>query len=433
MKPNHDSLFCDKFLNDKKEVSSSPSISESFDSVSPRNFSNCAEIKIEDDKTKKNLATSKLLKFKNHVLRALKNRRITRTLTKKTEVNSFHSAKQLNLDHLPPLVINNVKMFVTKIRKAGYLNNLTTLRPFDLKIINDYSHVVEENQRDYSIKRNHFLYYFFRLIVHFFDFPIFSLNIPLIHPYNKFKLLWDVFIYIVTIFLMFFIPFEIAFQSEVIEIYGKYFSCALLLDMFFEMNTLSFLYGSEVRNRKQIFFNYWKSYFFPDLIALMSIICGSKEFLGGSFMKHMTLFFFSKIFTLMKVSKRLMNRFQIRYQWKGIKNLIILFLVIFLITHITACGWFYIGNVSVSTPDEKNWIKAQSLIDQSWYIKYMSSFYWSSVTVMTVGYGDITPQNYIERFYCLCVILLGCMILPYSINSIGFIIQDINREHTKFE
>ena len=150
-------------------------------------------------------------------------------------------------------------------------------------------------------------------------------------------------------------------------------------------------------------------------------------------MKHMTIFFFSKIFTLMKVSKRLMNRFQIRYQWKGIKNLIILFLVIFLITHITACGWFYIGNVSVSTPDEKNWIKAQSLIDQSWYIKYMSSFYWSSVTVMTVGYGDITPQNYIERFYCLCVILLGCMILPYSINSIGFIIQDINREHTKFE
>ena len=203
--------------------------------------------------------------------------------------------------------------------------------------------------------------------------------------------------------------------------------------MILEMNTLFFLYGSEVQNRREIFLNYFKSYFFPDLIAFMSIACVNDNILEFSFMKHMSLFFFTKIFTLMKVSKRMMNRFQIRYQWKGIKDLITLFLVIILITHLTACGWYYVGNVSITNFEENNWIKTQNLNEETWYIKYMSSLYWSSVTIMTVGYGDIVPQNYLERFYCLFVVLFGCLILPYSINSIGLIIQDINRDTKRFE
>ena len=129
----------------------------------------------------------------------------------------------------------------------------------------------------------------------------------------------------------------------------------------------------------------------------------------------------------------MMNRFQMSHEWKGIKDLVILFFVIILITHLTACGWYYVGTASVNGYDGNNWLKAQNLLDKESYIQYMSSFYWSIVTVMTVGYGDIIPQNNIERFFCLCIILFSCMILPYSINSIGLIIQDIQRDKKKFE
>ena len=438
LSPNYENFY-ENFLTDKKELSSSPSSEKSYFSGSKKNevfTSNFVETKSITERSKTKPTTPKLLKYKRHVLRALKNKRnpspIQSPTLQHTQDKSNSSSTDLN--HLPPLLLNNVKMFLTKIRKTGYLNHLSTLKPLDLKILNDHSHFDVENQGNLSNKNKNILYLFLSSFVSFIEFfGSRNLQIPVIHPYNKFKLLWDIYMYIVTILLMFFIPFAIAFQSKIIEDYTLFFSCILLLDMVLEMNTLFFFYGTEVRNRRKIFINYLKSYFFPDLIALMSILFGSDKLMEDCFWKHMTLFFFLKMFTLLKVSKRLENRFQISYQWKGIKDLIILFLVLILITHITACGWFYVGNVSVSTLDEKNWIKAQSLIDQSWYIKYMSSFYWSSVTVMTVGYGDITPQNHIERFYCLCVVLFGCMVLPYAINSIGLIIQDINREQKRFE
>ena len=128
-----------------------------------------------------------------------------------------------------------------------------------------------------------------------------------------------------------------------------------------------------------------------------------------------------------------MNRFQFSRKWKGVKDLIVLFLLIIFIAHLAACGWYYVGYNSVSDSLSENWIKDKGVLNESWQIQYMSSFYWSIVTVMTVGYGDITPVNKFERLYCLLVILFGGMIFPYSINSIGNIIQDIKRDKKKFE
>lgn len=128
-----------------------------------------------------------------------------------------------------------------------------------------------------------------------------------------------------------------------------------------------------------------------------------------------------------------MNRFQFSREWKGMKDLLILFFVIIFIAHLAACGWYYVGILSNKEHYSNNWIKTQDLLNQEWTIQYMSAFYWATVTVMTVGYGDITPQNNLERIVCLFVILFGGMIFPYSINSIGSIIEDIRRDKKKFE
>jgi hypothetical protein len=42
---------------------------------------------------------------------------------------------------------------------------------------------------------------------------------------------------------------------------------------------------------------------------------------------------------------------------------------------------------------------------------------------MTVGYGDLTPQNYYEYFVACIVVIVGCGINAYCINKIGFILR----------
>ena len=44
--------------------------------------------------------------------------------------------------------------------------------------------------------------------------------------------------------------------------------------------------------------------------------------------------------------------------------------------------------------------------------RYLASLYWGFVTVTTVGYGDITPENNEEKVFALFSCLIGCWLAP---------------------
>ena len=44
-------------------------------------------------------------------------------------------------------------------------------------------------------------------------------------------------------------------------------------------------------------------------------------------------------------------------------------------------------------------------------------------TLTTVGYGDITPCNNIERAYCLFAMLVGAMMFGYMMSTIGSMVR----------
>ena len=45
----------------------------------------------------------------------------------------------------------------------------------------------------------------------------------------------------------------------------------------------------------------------------------------------------------------------------------------------------------------------------------------------TVGYGDITPKNYIEVLFVIATMLVSSIVFAYSLNTIGSIITEITQ------
>ena len=73
------------------------------------------------------------------------------------------------------------------------------------------------------------------------------------------------------------------------------------------------------------------------------------------------------------------------------------------------------------------WIHAQNLLEADVYERYIYSIYYIAATMISVGYGDVTPKNSTECILSVCIMFLSGMFYAYSLNSIGNIISNINK------
>ena len=55
---------------------------------------------------------------------------------------------------------------------------------------------------------------------------------------------------------------------------------------------------------------------------------------------------------------------------------------------------------------------------------YFTSMYFTVTTIVTVGYGDISPTNTAERIFCILLMLLGVVAFSFATGAITSIISD---------
>lgn len=72
------------------------------------------------------------------------------------------------------------------------------------------------------------------------------------------------------------------------------------------------------------------------------------------------------------------------------------------------------------------WIRDNQLENDSIWTLYNNAFYWATMTMVTVGYGDITPKNNYEMIYANCIMFLSSCVFAYSMNSIGILLKGYN-------
>lgn len=146
-------------------------------------------------------------------------------------------------------------------------------------------------------------------------------KIPMIQPFGKFKMVWDLFLFLNTIFLFFYIPMNLAFENFMMssDKFLRFFQFGIyIFDVLINVNILIDNHGVLIRNRGKVLKYYLKHLLFSDALALTSLIFDSDS--SVAFLK---LLFFSKMHRIRRKFRELQEYFAggFRSQSKTINNL----------------------------------------------------------------------------------------------------------------
>lgn len=101
----------------------------------------------------------------------------------------------------------------------------------------------------------------------------------------------------------------------------------------------------------------------------------------------------------------------------------IVFFIIY-VSHYCACAWHYLGIVEIEYwKSERSWLMEKELYEKGWGDRYVPSLYWSVITTLTIGYGDINPVTNEEMVFVIVVGMIICGVFGYSISQIGEIFK----------
>ena len=266
----------------------------------------------------------------------------------------------------------------------------------------------------------------------------------IIHPRGRRKLLWDTFILLLLMISSIVIPLVIAFNFDE-SLYSTSGQLLFVIDICLCIDiALTFRTGfydrydhsKLISNSRLIARNYLRGWFAFDVIASapFNVIIPNDyndsegRYSYASYGKTLRLIrFVVQILKILRARKmaRLFKEhtvFEFKSFGKNAKfwlHLINILLVMLLYAHYMSCIWFLTG-VNIANKGRYSWLIKYDLYDDdaSFFEQYTNSFYWSTVTLFTVGYGDISATNSEEEWVTIILIVGGSCFSAYFLATI---------------
>ena len=256
-------------------------------------------------------------------------------------------------------------------------------------------------------------------------------KIPILMPDNNLKLFWDFCLLFLILGNTLIIPLNLCFELENL-VFFQSFDIALLylitFDMILSLFTAYYSKGVVIVNRHKILMNFLSNGFLWDFLSVIPYFF--TQVFGNDYVQLLLML---RLVKMSKIFIGLEEHLFLSDKVKGIYELFKLFILIIYVGHFFACVWIYAAKVEMNYGLGNSWIQNFHLTDEGWESQYITSLYFAVYTMVTVGYGDISPTNIIERALCIVLMILSCGVFAYSLNRFGTILQQMYQHETEFK
>ncbi|KAL4488797.1 hypothetical protein ABPG72_016450 [Tetrahymena utriculariae] len=326
--------------------------------------------------------------------------------------NSLLQGSQGFIDLIKRVKIRNA---IQRMASKTYSRRLKQLSEIHLSFIGDLSIQKKSDEKVHKEQQR----WYIKFIRDYMTFPTFN-------PYSIYKMVWDLFMLFLVLFFFVSIPLILSTGDEFEDLFGEFpyfvLSIILVIDAFINMNTGYYRNGALVQSKYFVFRNYAKKLLVIDVVGIIPIFIYTIS--PSSTLKGFLFLYLIKYKSITKIFKRLELRLDLKSSLLNLIALLKLLLTVLFIAHIFANFWLFLARINPN----QNWLTSTKLKTETWSEQYVVAYYYITVTMVTVGYGDITPANLTEVFFAVVTILLACGVFAYSVNAIGFILDEINRE-----
>ena len=235
----------------------------------------------------------------------------------------------------------------------------------------------------------------------------------IILPDGKFKKFWNAVVLLTAVFSAITVPLIIVFNifSDLfINISTWFVTFVFLTDIIINFNTAISDKGKLVHDRKEIALKYLRSWFFIDFLAALPLFGISNLLKISQIAGFNSVLRLNRFLKLLRVRKTL-QRLGGRKFNPAILRLVFLVFWIIMAAHAIGCAWIMMtGNLG----------------NLSNFDLYVRSFYWTTTTLTTIGYGDILPNSTNQIIFVIFVEFIGAGMYGLIIGNIANLIANID-------
>ncbi|XP_030475988.2 potassium channel AKT1-like [Syzygium oleosum] len=239
----------------------------------------------------------------------------------------------------------------------------------------------------------------------------------IVSPHDPRYRLWENFLVLLVVYTAWASPFEFGFLEKpkgplsiTDNVVNGFFAIDIVLAFFVAyLDKATYLL---IDDPKKIAWRYTSSWFAFDVIS--TIPSELVQRISPSSLQSYGLFNMLRLWRLRRVSamfSRLEKDRNYNYFWVRCAKLIC---VTVFAVHCAGC-FYYLLAARNHDPAE-TWM-GKSILQQSLWIRYVTSLYWSITTLTTVGYGDLHPVNAREMLFDIFYMLFNLGLTAYLIGN----------------